>query len=194
MSKQVDISVIVTCHAEGILIHKTLLSIERSKQLLPNNVRSEIILHADNPTLTTQDYLKNINKHFKDVTVYVNSFGGPGESRDFCIKQSNGRYIALIDGDDLMSANWLPGAYSELESRPYGSTIAHSEMTVEFGGFNSVVQKYPSINQATDSLLNVWSARWNAIIFAPANVDIAAKVNRESAEGGQLGEKSSPWR
>lgn len=170
MSKQVDISVIVTCHAEGILIHKTLLSIERSKQLLPNNVRSEIILHADNPTLTTQDYLKNINKHFKDVTVYVNSFGGPGESRDFCIKQSNGRYIALIDGDDLMSANWLPGAYSELESRPYGSTIAHSEMTVEFGGFNSVVQKYPSINQATDSLLNVWSARWNAIIFAPANV------------------------
>jgi cell division protein sepF len=41
---------------------------------------------------------------------------------------------------------------------------------------------------------NVQRVTSNIFIFAPANVDIAAKVNRESAEGGQLGEKSSPWR
>ena len=41
---------------------------------------------------------------------------------------------------------------------------------------------------------NVQRVTSNIFIFAPANVDIAAKVNRESAEGGQLGAKSSPWR
>lgn len=41
---------------------------------------------------------------------------------------------------------------------------------------------------------NVQRVTSNIFIFAPANVDIAAKVNRESVEGGSLGEKSSPWR
>ena len=41
---------------------------------------------------------------------------------------------------------------------------------------------------------NVQRVTSNIFIFAPANVDIAAKVNRESAENGQIGEKSSPWR
>lgn len=170
MSKPVTISVVVTCHAESILIHKTLLSIERSIKLLSVDTKVEIILHADNPTLATQQYLENASRYFSGLTVYSNTFGDPGKSRDYCIQKSKGRYIALIDGDDLMSQNWLRDAYRTLEERPYGSCVAHSEMTVEFGGFDSIVQKYSNINNTTDSLLNVWSARWNAIIFAPAEV------------------------
>jgi cell division inhibitor SepF len=40
---------------------------------------------------------------------------------------------------------------------------------------------------------NVQRVTSNIFIFAPANVDIAAKVNRENTEGG-YGENKSPWR
>lgn len=42
---------------------------------------------------------------------------------------------------------------------------------------------------------NVQKVTSNIFIFAPANVDIAAKVNRESGEDGGYGDKQrSPWR
>lgn len=171
MSKKTfDISIIITCHAEGILLHKTLLSTYRSMEALPSAVSIEIIVHADNPTAATQDYLSRINTHFSGIKVITNSFGDPGKSRNHCIDVASGKYITFIDGDDLMSRNWLSGALETLESRPYGKFVAHSEMTVEFGGFNSIVQKYGTIDKETDSLLNVWSARWNAIIFAPSSL------------------------
>ena len=41
---------------------------------------------------------------------------------------------------------------------------------------------------------NVQKVTSNIFIFAPANVDIAAKVNRDNTGAGYSGEKSSPWR
>ena len=168
MSKQQDISIIVTCHAEGILLHKTLLSIMRALHFFKSSINVEIIVHLDNPTNETVNYVKRAEGHFPNIQIFTNNFGDPGKSRDFCIKHSVGKYIALIDGDDLMSQNWLNDAYQLLEGKPYGKYVAHSAMTIEFGGFNSIVQKYASIDKDTDTLLNVWSARWNSIIFAPS--------------------------
>ncbi len=169
MSKSLEISIIVTAHSEGILIHKTLLSVQRAIDNLPPGVAVETILHADNPTRETKDYLQRVNSFF-DVIVYQNSFGGPGESRDFCVKKATGKYITFIDADDIMSEKWLSGALALLENRPYGSAVAHSSMTIEFGDENSIVRKAPGINTNTDTLLNVWSGRWNSIIFAPTNI------------------------
>jgi len=168
MSKGQDISIIVTCHAEGILLHKTLLSIMRALLFFKSAINVEIIIHLDNPTDETIKYTNRAQDRFPHIVVFKNNFGDPGKSRDFCINHSAGKYIALIDGDDLMSQNWLYDAYQLLESKTYGKYIAHSAMTIEFGGFNSIVQKYASIDKDTDSLLNVWSARWNSIIFAPS--------------------------
>lgn len=168
--RQSDISIIVTSHAEGILLHKTLLSVVRSIELLNKSVSTEIIIHVDTPTPETARYLEQAKIHFPTITVFSNTFGGPGQSRDFCIEKSSGRYITFIDGDDLMSKTWLRDAYKTLESKEYSSCIAHSEMTIEFGGFDSIVQKYGHIDKHTDALLNVWSARWNSVIFAPASL------------------------
>lgn len=170
MTKPIDISIIVTCHSEGVVLHKTLLSVYRSLSSLSSDIIYEIIVHADNPTQNTKDYLDRLPNKFSNIKVFTNSFKDPGASRNFCINISNGRYIALIDGDDLMSKNWLPNAYKELENHTYGEFIAHSAMTIEFGAINSIVQKYGEIDKVTDSLLNIWSARWNAVIFAPANI------------------------
>lgn len=171
MKKNPFISVIITAHAEGILIHRTLASVQRAISQLPSSYRPvEIVLHVDNPTQETTDY---INTHklstLKDASIYTNSFGDLGSSRNFAIERAKGKYIATIDADDLMSLNWLKNSLDYLESQKE-PTIAHSEVTVEFEGANSLVLKHGEIDYDTDTLLSVFANRWNSVIVAPKNI------------------------
>ncbi|HJQ09259.1 MAG TPA: glycosyltransferase [Candidatus Saccharimonadales bacterium] len=167
-TKVIDLSVIITVHAEGILLHKTLASVHRA--LLPlykKSASSEIIIHVDNPTTVTKEYVRVHKQHLSNTTIYTNHFGDLGSSRNFAVQKARGRYVTFIDADDLMSEKWLVRAYTFLESKPTGQYIAHSESTIEFGAEDSVIVKHGETNQATDTLLTVFSNRWNSIIMAP---------------------------
>lgn len=165
------LSIIITAHSEGILLHRTLLSIRRCLAQIEGRYSYELLLHVDNPTPKMQVYLDdNANSEMlKGVRIYTNSFKDLSASRNFLISKSQGRFISTIDSDDLMSKNWLKDGLDFLTSHPYGKYIAHTEYTIEFGGFNSIVKKYGSIDKDTDSFLNVWSARWNSVIIAPSS-------------------------
>lgn len=162
------VSIILTAHAEGILIHRTLASIRRAIDQLPSQFQPvEILLHADNPTEETSEYIADHQSTtLKNVSVFTNTFGDLGSSRNFTIQQAHGKYIATIDADDLMSKDWLKKAVEYLESQKE-PTIAHSEVTVEFEGANSLVIKHGEIDYNTDTLLSVYANRWNSVIVAP---------------------------
>ena len=161
------LSVVITAHAEGILLHKTLASVRRAVVLLEaKSVPYEIIIHADNPTVPTEEYLK-VHKDELPGMVYVNHFGDLGSSRNFAVKKARGKYVTFIDADDIMSKEWLLRGVEFLEAHPYGEYIAHPETTVEFGGSHSYIIKHGEIDQATDTLLSVYANRWNSIIMTP---------------------------
>ncbi|HEX6416344.1 MAG TPA: glycosyltransferase [Candidatus Saccharimonadales bacterium] len=165
--RTIDLSVIITTHAEGILIHHTIASVRRALNELHDKYSYEIILHADNPTPQTNAYIKeHASTSLKDVQIFTNTFGDLGSSRNFAISKAHGRYIATIDADDLMSSNWLSNALGLLE-KSKEPTIAHSEVTVEFEGADSLVIKHGEIDRATDTLLSVYANRWNSVIVAP---------------------------
>ena len=163
-----DLSIIITAHAEGILLHKTLASVRRAiKPLTAKNVTTEIIIHADNPKPQTTKYL-NVNKaSLADTLIFTNSFGDLGSSRNFAVNKAHGKYITFIDADDLVSEQWYIRAYEFLEAHAFGEYIAHTESTVEFGSSDNVIIKHGEINKATDTLLSVFANRWNSIIMAP---------------------------
>ena len=163
-----SLSVVITAHAEGILLHKTLASVRRSlAPLLSRGVDTEIIIHVDNPNQATSDYLKANKDHLKDTRQFSNSFGDLGSSRNFAVKQAKGTYVTFIDADDLVSEHWFEKAFDFLEKHELGTHIAHTESTIEFGGANGLVIKHGEINKATDTLLSVFANRWNSIIMAP---------------------------
>ncbi len=172
MGKRV-ISIIVTCHAEGVVLHHTLRSVFRSLSLFKKGEGYEVIVHADSPTQPTLDYLETMTSVFPEVKVFYNKFRDPGKSRNFSIKKATGKYIALIDGDDLMSKNWLKRAVDTLENTK-DPAVAHSELTVEFEGADSLVIKHGSFDLATDTLLSVYSNRWNSVIVTTK--DILTKI------------------
>lgn len=130
--KGFDISIIYTFHNEGMVIYKTFLALERMlKKLDENGINYEIIAHIDNGDAKTKKYVDELGKKFV-IQVYENSFGEPSQSRNYAVSKANGKYVCLMDGDDLFSENWLIDAY-RIQEESKEDVILHPEYNLTFG-------------------------------------------------------------
>lgn len=167
--KQIDLSIIVTAHHEGLIAHKTMRSIENAIAPLQKKGYSfEVVIAIDSGNKATIEYFKNYNK--LPIKILQNEFRDVSKSRNNAIDHASGRFTSLIDADDLMSSNWLIDSLNFLDSNTYGDFVAHSEYTVEFGAFNSIVQKYGTTTKGEDIFLSVFSGRWNSVFVAPTSL------------------------
>lgn len=132
MMKNVDISIILTFHNEGVVIHKTFLALDRMlKKLDDNGVTYEIIAHIDNGDEKTKQCIKKEGEE-RLLRVFENNFGEPSQSRNFATSKAKGKYVCLMDGDDLFSENWLIDAYS-IQEKAREDVILHPECNLTFG-------------------------------------------------------------
>ena len=130
--KSVDISIVFTFHNEGMVIYKTFLALGRMlKRLDENGVSYEIIAHIDNGDAKTKKYINELGNKFA-IRVYENNFGEPSQSRNYAVSKANGKYVCLMDGDDLFSENWLIDAY-KLQEESKEDIILHPEYNITFG-------------------------------------------------------------
>lgn len=130
--KEIDVSVILTFHNEGAVIYKTFLSLERMlKKLDEKKVRYEIIAHLDNGDEKTRRYIERAKERL-NIKLFENHFGEPSQSRNFAVTKSKGRYVCLMDGDDLFSERWLIDAYMMQEATTE-DVILHPECNLTFG-------------------------------------------------------------
>ena len=167
-TKTPDLSIIVTAHHEGIVAHKTMLAIEKAVNRLEQKYTYEIIITIDNGDEATLNYFKNYKN--LPVKVLLWSYKDVAQSRNSAIKEATGKYISLIDADDLMSEGWLVKSLDFLNKKPYGKYVAHAQYTIEFEDFNSIVKKYGATNLDQDVLLSAFSARWNSVFIAPSKL------------------------
>ncbi len=83
-STDLDISVVITAHREGLLAHRTLRSVRQSKTCAESlGVRSEILVVLDRPDSATRTYFDQQ----PDVRLYEVDFGDTGPSRNFGARQ-----------------------------------------------------------------------------------------------------------
>ena len=130
--KRVDLSVAVTAHNEGIIAHKTILSLfAAAKKLEEKNISYEFLVHIDNGDEETINYFKQYEKN-KKFRIFQNHFGDLGSSRNFLSQNADGEYIAFLDADDLVSDNWLITAYETLKNSKQ-EAVVHPEAVLNFG-------------------------------------------------------------
>lgn len=120
------LSVIITAHDENLFVHKTLKNIKNSLSFLKED-EYEIIVHLDNPSEFLLDYFKNK----KGYVILKNNFNDLALSRNYSIKRSKGKYIFIMDGDDLVSENFLRDSIKILESSKT-KTLLHAEYRLLF--------------------------------------------------------------
>ncbi len=165
------ISIIITFHQEGIIAHKTLCNLfELAKPLQEQGIAYEVILHADNADSDTLNYLSRYSDSH-NFRIFQNNFGNPSDSRNFCVQQARGRYVAILDGDDIISDNWLIDGYRILEksSRPL---ILHVNANVSFGKEESPRVWYMSDSRSLEEdMLNLFTRnRWDAGVMSSREV------------------------
>jgi glycosyltransferase involved in cell wall biosynthesis len=171
--KPVDLSIIITAHAEGILAHKTLLSIFRNlEELDKNSITYEIIVHIDNGDVATLAYYERYADDPR-FTIYKNSFGNPADSRNFAVKKATGTYSALLDGDDMVSRRWLSEGVKLLQDRDSEQLILRPQYHFHFGiaeELNDAWIMEGSFTKEEDALLLSFYNRWTLTLITKTDI------------------------
>lgn len=172
MREVFDLTIAVTAHNEGLLAHKTILSVMAGvEKLKESGYTYEIIVHIDNGDKDTISYFLRYENN-RHVRIFENNFGDTGSSRNFVVSRARGKYIAFLDGDDLISDNWFVGVVDLLE-RSKDSTIVHPEAVLTFGIDQEVnvlsIQK-PSYAIEKDTIILLGENRWCSVAAAKRGV------------------------
>lgn len=164
----VEISIAVAAHREGLIAHKTMLSIKRACQKLKlSNINYEVVVTIDNGNDETKNYFKTYND--SNTRVYNIAAGDLATARNFAVSNSHGKYIATVDADDLVSENWFVEAYKLLKSRE-GKAIVHTQVSINFGTQDIIWLKTDSRSKEEDALIMVQANRWDSALMANREV------------------------
>lgn len=118
-------------HAEALIAHKTIKSLNRAVECAEQfGVSIELVFVLDRVTSETKHYVEASPVVDQATNLVSADFGDLGLTRNLGIQRSSGEYIAILDGDDLISENWLLRAYelNRLDRR----YVIHPEVSIAF--------------------------------------------------------------
>lgn len=129
----VDVSLLITFHNEGVLAHSTLNSIERCRKYAETSgITTEYVWVLDAVNDETREVLLAHPAATGNVQIIEVSHRDLGASRNSGIRAARGMAVAILDGDDYFSKNWIERAWFYLKE--YGDkAILHPEFVVNFG-------------------------------------------------------------
>lgn len=188
-----DISVVVTFHREGRLAHVSLNSIERVLNRVENaELKVETILVLDNADgETRRAVIEHPFRRAHDPIIKV-SHGDLASSRNEAISLSRGACVAILDGDDLYSANWLELAHAAHQAEG-GRHIYHPEITVSFDAiqnYNFTVDQRSSQFDAENLLMTNY---WCSCTFASRQVFLDRPYLPKGSPDGGFGFEDWHW-
>lgn len=190
-SPRVDVSAIITFHAEGLLAHPTLLSIERCRiHAEAAGLQVEFVITLDDADPQTR---RAVREHpvIRDTdAIHEVSYRDLSSSRNHAIAEARGRYVGTFDGDDYFSANWITQCVASIRAAGKAH-IFHPQMIVAFGEWNAY---WWQVDQASDyyrphTLLSL--NYWNACAFAEREVFLHCPY--EVARPGECGFGYEDW-
>ena len=162
----------ITAHKEGNLLLPTIVSandaIDECLAQFPEvNVQKYIFL--DNPDALTYEIASSISSEHK-FTLLTGSEGDPGLARMNAISKTKEDFIALLDGDDLWSENWLMEAVKSYYTDGHELTVYHPEYNLIFGGANQLVRQGCSEDPFYNTEFLRFTNYWDALCFCHRSV------------------------
>ena len=164
---KIMLSVLVSAHNEDLIALKTIKSIKRALDELDSNIKYEVIFILDRPTATTKSVFDN-QSIIKDAKIIKIDEGELSKNRIAGINAAKGKYVAIIDADDLCSKSWFKqGLKTCIEN---DNSVVHTEYSINFGAANIFWEKTNSKDIKIESLYNVQANRWDSALIAPKEI------------------------
>lgn len=158
----VDVSLLITFHSEGVLAHATLNSVERCRKYAETaGITTEYVWVLDAVNDETREVLMTHPAAAGNVKIVEVANCDAGPSRNVGIQVARGTAVAILDGDDYFSTNWIERAWFFLKE--YGDkAILHPEFVVNFGAHSAYCWQVDQAGQyyERDGLLvnNYWTS------------------------------------
>ncbi len=126
-----DITAILTCHREGLLLGPSLASFrEAIEEACAVGATVEALVVVDRGDALTRRIAQGSTSF--GCCLVETDCGDPGQTRNAAVNRARGKYVAFLDGDDLWSYNWLEKAW-HFSINETAHVICHSEANVVFG-------------------------------------------------------------
>jgi hypothetical protein len=135
-----DLTVVVTAHNETAVCGPTMDSGDRAVEVArERGYTVQTIIGLDAPSEATHAYFHQ--PCFDHWERRIHQERDLGRVRNALVPQTEGRYIAFLDADDLFSENWLAEGVAALDAAAERGVraIAHPELNVVFDGLNTLM-------------------------------------------------------
>ncbi len=163
-----DVSLVVTLHDEGTLAYSSLVSIAKSVHALSRDCETILVLDRvdEGTAATVAEALRRLEWRCRIENV---DFGDPSLSRNFGIAASTAPFVGVVDGDDLISENYLAAHLEAAESASLPCVIRPA-LVVTFGAEQSFqLQPDESTNPISrESMLSI--NPWISAAFAERSI------------------------
>lgn len=158
-ARKPDIAAILIAHAEGSMAGISFRSMLAAVRVAAEaGLDVEMLVVLDQPDEATREMLAGVDRH--GARLLEVSYGDQAPVRNHAVRESRGRFIAFLDGDDLWAENWLVAAHALCAAE--AGTIAHPYADWVFGESRSLSfppdQTDPQFDPATLRVTNAWDA------------------------------------
>lgn len=158
------LSIVITAHKEGMILDRTLRSVfECIKEA--ENIKCDLLINVDKGDDKTRSVAEKYSAR-DDIRINYSNYGDVGIVRNKAIKKAKGKYVMLIDGDDIISPNWIVEGMKTLFDAPCGAVV-HPESEVRFDNdkIQSCIIRKAYDNQWHETLALIGGNRWCSVVM-----------------------------
>ena len=178
-----NVSCIVVCHDEANLLVPTLKSVQIAADFANSfGVTTDIHIVIDKPDEQTSEIARS--DIVKDAKIHVVEFGDLALSRNHGIQNAKGKYIALVDGDDLWCESWITDAFLTAEGEQR-KCIYHPEYNFVFGNNEDHVFMHVDMEDPDFEFAAIFRSNyWTALSFAEKQIYLDVPFEKNRLEDG----------
>jgi len=167
---QIDISVIVNAHTEGLLLWRSLASAVQAISHLPKNTTAELIVVLDEADAETMNTARRFGAQLDvdevaDRQLLSVSVGDLGLARNAGVRAAQGRFVAFLDGDDVWGPDWLMHALAYAQTDLGKGVAMHPQVLVYFDGESMWWQHTDSRAPGFDPSAFMVTNHWTSSVF-----------------------------
>lgn len=185
------ISAIVTFHAEGIVAHTALrcyfLAREHARR---RGLDVRFVLVLDRADAATTGFVHNHPELDGSEVIVETSVGDAGQARNIGIERVDDGYVAILDGDDLISRTYFI-AHVDEAGKVDRKIILHPEMVVSFGVYNTFSWQVDQAGKYFDPYSMLSVNPWISAVFA--DVSVFRSIPYESCNPARTGFGFEDW-
>ncbi len=178
-----DLTLVINVHREGVLLAPTLRSATAALSGVEDNgLSTELLIIADRVDELTLDVIDAVLDADAFNLVQIDE-GDLGRARNAALEHARGEFLAFLDGDDLISSNWLTEAMAMLKEN--SEVVCRPECSVVFNSGETFVHRHIStIAPEFDPYFLFVENYWTAVTVASKEMHAKFPFFRNNANGG----------